>query len=185
MRQLQNTDLLQIEIWASQGLGADNIAILLGLAPADFRELAAEDPRINQSLLYGRNRGIQQVSQALFGSATSGRDSGASRFYLERLGPAEFRPPRAAPIILVEAAKPSPQDEARVIEMELRFERQRLLASGLDIIDGNVVNLQPVGAPVTTLADLADQNKENPPPDAGGGKFEKPSKEECVRRVIP
>ena len=138
-------DLLRIEALAMQGLSVENISTLLGLAPSALREMSETDQRIGASLLFGRTKGIELVSQSLFGSAISGKDASAARWWLERLAGGEFRPPRQTPVILIQPARPTSQDEARILEMEMRWERQRRLASGRDIDgDGNVVDLEPI-----------------------------------------
>jgi hypothetical protein len=170
VRRLEISDLVRIEGWSMQGLAMENIAVLLGLSsPAAFHALAEQDPRINASLLHGRNRGIELVSKALFGAATSGKDSSASKWYLERLGPLEFRPPRGAPIVIVEAARPDPDREAEHITRIGRMaERQRLLVSGRDFdAEGNIIDLVP--DPV---------RKKSPSGNAEGGELASQEEEE-------
>ena len=79
-------DLIRVEGWARQGIDTITIASLLGLTRQEFEARAKTDARIYESLTYGRAKGIAAVAKSLFGSATSGRDSGAARFYLERIG---------------------------------------------------------------------------------------------------
>jgi hypothetical protein len=142
---LRTSDLLRIEAWAMQGLSADNIAVLLAMSPMTFHELTEADPRVRESMLYGRTKGIEAVSQSLFGSAISGKDAGAARWWLERLGGGEFRPPKAVPVIIVEAAKPNPAKELECADrIDRMMQRQRLLVSGRDIDqDGNIIDLEP------------------------------------------
>jgi hypothetical protein len=127
-RRLENSDLLRIEQLSAQGLSHDVIATLMGMSPSEFWALSETDLRIGASLTYGRCRGIEAVSNALFRAAASGADTGAGRFYLERLGPSEFRPPRiAGPQVVIHNG---PIGHVDMDKMEQRFARQRALVDG-------------------------------------------------------
>ena len=125
------TEILRIEHYAKTGLTADHIAVLLGYTPEEFAILIKRDPRITEALLIGRTRGIAAVADALFKSAKSGTDTGAARFYLERIGGGPFQAPKASPLIVVAPVQiDAIADRARVQEMERRFQRQRRLVDG-------------------------------------------------------
>ena len=146
MSKLTNAQILEVEALSMHGCGADTIACHLGLTPGAFRDLADEDERIQDAMLMGRHRGIAAVAKSLFASATSGKDSGAARFIMERIGPAEFKPPRAGPpVIVVEMPKVDPARELeRADRIDRMMQRQRLLVSGHDIdADGRVIDLEP------------------------------------------
>jgi hypothetical protein len=144
-RELTVVEILKIEELAMRGLGHDNIAVLLGLSPEGFHRIAGKDPRVSEAMLIGRNKGIAAVSKTLLESAISGRDTGAARFYLERVAGGTWAPPRASPPMVVIESKPYDPNEwaTRVEHMERRFERQRLLLEGKDIDDrGRIIDLE-------------------------------------------
>ena len=120
--------LLRIESWSRRGLDTRTIGTLLGLSHGDFDAMARHDTRIYASLEYGRATGIRDVADSLLKSATSGRDAGAARFFLERIGAGPWAPPRAAgPTTITVYAAPVEIDQA---DMDRRFDRQRRLLEG-------------------------------------------------------
>jgi hypothetical protein len=132
-RKLTIAELLQLEQFSAQGLGPNEIAILLGMTPQQFMASAEADEAIYKSLLFGRTNGIARVSRALFNAATSGNDTGAARFYLERLGDAVWRAPKQnSPVVVIGAS--TVQIDTGVLAQ--RFERQRALQDAF--IEGRI-----------------------------------------------
>ena len=139
----QVSDLLKAEGLARCGLSTDHIAVLLDYDRETFLQMSKRDHRIFEALERGRTLGIAEVARALHQSARSGTDTGAAKFFLERIASGQFAPPRQAPpTIIVHAAPNSREDDAKQIDhMAKRFERQRAL------IDGKVIDLdQPDGS---------------------------------------
>jgi hypothetical protein len=144
-------DLLEIERLSRQGLNADTIAGALKLTPAAFHAACNADPRAYDSMIYGRTRGIDAVSKTLYGAASSGKDSSASRFYLERVAGANFAPPRvSSPTIIISPSNYQP-DRA---DMCRRFARQSLLLDGvIDVEPGAPADGQDATAGTTVAKD--------------------------------
>ena len=156
---LTNVQMLEIETLAMRGLPIETISVLLRLDLATFRRRAESDPRGSEALLLGRNRGVAAVAKSLYEAAISGRDTGAARFFLERVAGGQWAPPRVnPPVVVIESrSKPAAEAEAMQLTMEKRFERQRLLREGRDIdADGNVIELA-VGATANTPTDGAGE----------------------------
>ena len=129
---LSVVQLLDVERWARQGLNAQTIATLLGMTPQQFEAMARHDSRIYECMEHGRATGIRDVSHAMLKSARSGSDSGAARFYLERIGGANWMPQRAlSPTVTVFVSAPDPEAEAaQVARINAGFARQRKLIDG-------------------------------------------------------
>jgi hypothetical protein len=124
----QVSDLLKAEGFARCGLSTDHIAVLLDYDRETFLQMSKRDHRIFEALERGR---------------ALGTDTGAAKFFLERIASGQFAAPRQAPpTIIVHAAPNSREDDAKQIDhMAKRFERQRAL------IDGKVIHLdQPDGS---------------------------------------
>ncbi len=149
-RTLTVCDLLQIERMSGEGLGPQTIAANLNLTDDEFFVLQSHDPRVAESIRYGRHRGIARMAAALSKAGAAG-DVGAMRFYLERIS-TEFRPPRGPIVVTVQERPPAMIDMDAVA---LRFDRQRRL------VDGTAEELQ------------VDKAKEKPPGDTApdGDKF--------------
>ncbi len=127
------SDLLTIESLARHGMPVSMIATALGMSWQDFQAAMLTDPRLVESIEYGRMDGARRVSKSLFGAAESGTDTAASRFYLERIVGDRWAPPRAAgPQVTVVHAPLAPID---VDAMTRRFERQSRLLDGVTAED--------------------------------------------------
>ena len=69
------------ESLAAQGLTMDQIANVLGIGERTLYEKQAAYPQFSQAIKTGRDKGIAQVTNALFKKATEG-DTQAQKYYL-------------------------------------------------------------------------------------------------------
>lgn len=149
---LTNTEILDVERWAMQGAGETVIATLLGMPLAMFRAVTAADERVAEAMMLGRARGIEKVGASLFTAATSGRDTGAARFFLERVGGEHWTPPRAAPPVIIIQSDPPPADKM-IADMQRRFARQSAL------LDGRDFDAEEQAAPGAASGSASEQNQ--------------------------
>lgn len=133
---LSIAQLMETERMAAQGMNLAQIGKRLRIDAPIWEIIAERNPELHKAYDEGVARGADQVSQALLREATAGNPP-MVRYYLERLGGPQFKPPAAQPAVVV-AAPGISVDAAGSIAKAL--ERQRQLLS--EPIDAEYVELK-------------------------------------------
>lgn len=97
---LSITQLFQIERMASQGMNLQQISIRLRIPNDTFTQIIRNNPKVREAYESGAARGVDDITGALSTAAKHG-DVGAMRYYLDRLGGPQFKPPAHNPAVVI------------------------------------------------------------------------------------
>lgn len=115
---------------AAAGVSLDVSAGVMKMPVSQLGDILHVDKQARSIWIESRAAAVLEVAESLRASAVSGRDSGAARFFLERIGGEQWRPPRTAVAI---AVVPEPldveKDRLALEAVETRLQRQKLLVA--------------------------------------------------------
>lgn len=139
---LSTIQLYEIERMAMQGMNLAQIAVRLHIPSETWKLIIQANPAVREAYEAGAVRGVDEVSRALVAAATTG-DVGAQRYYLDRLGGPQWKPPAATPTVVIHSGAATVVD---VAEVENQFERQKALLDGAFDAEYETIEVQEKGA---------------------------------------
>jgi hypothetical protein len=121
---LSTNQLYEIERMAAQGMSLAQIGVRMRFTDAVWADYIRHNSDVHTAYQAGAVRGVDEMSGRLYANGLAG-DTGAIRYYLDRLGGTQFAPPKpAAPTIVVQNGTSVTIDQGSV---PAAFDRQQAL----------------------------------------------------------